>query len=70
MYVCVCVCVYVCMVGTGPGFRITAVMFQYPTLHICIVYICGEIKNLELGQSGLLHILESTTLVLKKVNMG
>ena len=35
--------------GTGPGFRITAAMFQYPPLHICNCYIYGEIKNLNLS---------------------
>ena len=40
--------VYVCSVGTGPGFRITAVMFQYPPLHICkFVYMCRD-KELKL----------------------
>ena len=32
--------------ATGPGFRITAAMCQYPPLHICNLYIYGEKKKL------------------------
>ena len=51
VYKCVfvCECVYVCWVGTGPGFRITAAIFQYPPLHICNVHRYMEKqKNLDL----------------------
>ena len=56
MCVLVCECVYVCWVGTGPGFRITAAMFQYPPLHICNCYIYGEIKNLNVEVNEILFI--------------
>ena len=44
-----------CWVGTGPGFRITAAMFQYQLLHICNCYIYGEIKNLNLNGFSLIY---------------